>query len=340
MRAFIIDVRNANPKEVKPILTSPNVGAAEALFSIAATFRYDDVLDVAHMFISLAIYENPKYDLAKLLLTSILEDRGMYADANKIYETINASSNAYYISQLKMANNLIKQNDYNGAELLLKALALDYDNAQIYLDLGDILRMKNRPQEAIKYYQRAIEKTQDAANLWVLYYALGVSYDQNQQWKKAEATLQKSLSLSDNNYLVQNYLGYSWLRQGKNVNDAFTMIVSAYNQAPEDPNINDSLGWALYNLGYYAMAVPYLEKAAETSPSNAIISDHLGDVYWFAGRKNEARFQWQHALVLKDDSGELNMEAVQNKLDEGLKKEPNLSYNKEDIEAQIKQIKK
>lgn len=338
LRSFINDVRTADPKTTRPIITNPNIGAAEALFSIAATFRYDEVLDVAHMFISLAVYENPHYDLAKLLLANILEDRAMYADANKIYDSIEESSHTYYAAQLKMANNLIKQNDYDGAELLLKSLALDYDNAQIYLDLGDILRMKNRPQEAIKYYERAIDKTEDKDSLWVLYYALGVSYDQNKQWKKAEKSLKKSLTLSNDHYLVLNYLGYSWIRQGENVDNAFAMIVKAYNQAPDDPNINDSVGWALYNMGYYAMAVPYLEKAAEFSPTNAVISDHLGDVYWFARRKNEARFQWQHALTLKDDTGELDSDKIHDKLEKGLSAEPNLVYNKELIEQQIRSL--
>lgn len=338
LRSFINDVRNADPKTTRPIITNPNIGAAEALFSIAATFRYDEVLDVAHMFISLAVYENPQYDLAKLLLANILEDRAMYADANKIYDSIDEKSHTYYAAQLKMANNLIKQNDYDGAELLLKSLALDYDNAQIYLDLGDILRMKNRPQEAIKYYERAIDKTEDSDSLWVLYYALGVSYDQNKQWKKAEKSLKKSLTLSNDNYLVLNYLGYSWIRQGENIDNAFTMIVKAYNQAPDDPNINDSVGWALYNMGYYAMAVPYLEKAAESSPTNAVISDHLGDVYWFARRKNEARFQWQHALTLKDDTGELDTDKIHSKLESGLSQEPNLVYDKEIIEQQIRSL--
>ena len=118
------------------------------------------------------------------------------------------------------------------------------------------------------------------------------------------------------------------------------MIVSAYNQAPGDGNINDSLGWALYKLGYYGMAVNYLEKAAEIEPSNAVISNHLGDAYWFGDRKNEARFQWEHALKMKDDSGELKRKEVQAKLEDGLRQPPVLKYNPQVIEGQIKLINK
>ena len=338
LRTFAQSVQKATPQNTKRIITSPSEGAAEALFSIAATFRYDEIIDVAHMFTSLAIYQNPNYDLAKLLLADILEDRQMFEDANEVYESIEETSPAYYAAQLKKANNFIKLNDYDSAELLLKSLSLDYESAQIYLDLGDVLRMKNRPEEAIKYYKEAIKASGQNDGAWVLYYALGVSYEQAGEWKKAEKSLLKAAELSQNHYLVLNYLGYTWLKQGQNINEAFTMIVSAYNQAPDDPNISDSLGWALYNLGYYGMAQEYLEKATEAAPANAVISDHLGDVYWFTGRKNEAKFQWQHALDLKDDTGELDRKQVEAKLKSGIKKEPSLSYDKEIIEAQIKNI--
>ncbi len=335
---FAENVRLASPQKTERIIKTPSEGSAEALFSIAATFRYDGALDVAHMFTSLAIYQNPNYDLAKLLLADILEDREMYPDANDIYETIGKTSPAYYAAQLKRANNLIKLNDFDSAELLLKSLSLDYNNAQISLDLGDILRMKNRPQEAIEYYQEAIKASGKSSNLWVLYYAMGVAYEQADEWQNAEQALLKAQALSQNHYLVLNYLGYTWLKQKQNTEKAFAMIVSAYNQAPDDANINDSLGWALYNLGYYGMAKKYIEKAATAAPANAVISDHLGDVYWFSGRRNEARFQWQHALDLKDESGELDREAVQEKIDNGIGKEQILEYNKEIIEAQIKKI--
>ncbi|MNC94318.1 hypothetical protein D3C83_111420 [compost metagenome] len=32
-----------------------------------------------------------------------------------------------------------------------------------------------------------------------------------------------------------------------------------------------------------------------------MINDHLGDAYWRAGRRSEARVQWQRALTLKPD---------------------------------------
>lgn len=332
-------VNDANPKTTPPVLSSAQIGASEALFTIASTFRYDEAIDVAHMYTALAIYMNPEYNTAKVLMADIFEMREMYDDANTIYDSVSQNDIAYYAAQFKKARNLVKKGAYKQAEILLKTLEEDYNDMQIDLELGDILRLTNRFSEAVEYYDKAISKTKNKGNLWILYYAKGVALDSDNRYEEAQAALLKAYQIKKH-YLVSNHLGYSWIRQKKNVNEAFKMIIDAYNQAPFDPSINDSLGFALYNLGYYAMAIPYLERAAELYPSSAVISSHLGDAYWFAHRKNEARFQWKHALSLKDDSGELDIKKTKAKVKNGITEEPALIYDKEQAEKDLKTIKK
>ena len=88
------------------------------------------------------------------------------------------------------------------------------------------------------------------------------------------------------------------------------------------------------------MSLPYLERAVNMYPSSAVITSHLGDAYWFAHRKNEAIFQWKHALNLKDENNEINIDELNEKIENGLKKEPSLTYDKEEIEKTIQKIKK
>ena len=334
-----LKVEQANPSETQPILRSAKDGAAEGLFIIASTFKLEDIIDVAHVYTALAVYMNPHYSTAKVLLADIFSARDMYDEASALYDDIDKDDIAYYAAQMKKANNLIRKEDFRGAEILLKSLSDDYEDQQIYIKLGDILRYNKRFKEAIQYYDKALKDAADSADLWPIYYAKGIAEEQSGQWKKAEKSLLKAYELNKH-YLVLNYLGYSWMRQNKNVEQAFEMIVHAYNQAPYDPSINDSVGFALYNLGYYGQAIPYLEKAVEMYPSSAIISSHLGDAYWFAHRQNEAKFQWKHALDLKDDSGELDRKETEAKIEDGNIKEPSLQYDKAKIEEIMKKIKK
>lgn len=340
MRRLKTKISKEDSDKTAKIVDNPNIGTSEALFSIAATLRQGAAgVDLAHMFISLSIYENPNYDLAKLLLADILESREMYADANKEYDEIDKSSEAYYTAQLKKANNLVVMQDYKAAELLMKSLSLDSKNFQLYLDLGDVLRMSGNQKEAIRYYEEAIDNLKQVENQhWVLFYALGISYDQNGDWDKAEKSFLKALDLSQNHFMVLNYLGYSWLKRGENVNQAFGMLVDAYNQAPHEGTIADSLGWAFYRLGMYDKAVDYLEKASELEPANAVISDHLGDAYWEAGRHNEGRFQWKHALTMKDPNNELDKSEVKAKIQTGEVINHPLKFDNKDIQEKIELI--
>jgi Flp pilus assembly protein TadD len=97
---------------------------------------------------------------------------------------------------------------------------------------------------------------------------------------------------------VLNYLGYSWVEQGVNLEQAKAMIEKAVELRPRDGYITDSLGWVLYRLGDYKGAVTWLERAVALVPGDATINDHLGDAYWLVDRRQEAGFQWNRALSL------------------------------------------
>ena len=57
-------------------------------------------------------------------------------------------------------------------------------------------------------------------------------------------------------------------------------------------------------------------KAIQLTPTDAIISEHLGDAYWQTGRFAEARFKWQHALEMGIE--ESRREGLKAKLEKGL----------------------
>jgi len=71
--------------------------------------------------------------------------------------------------------------------------------------------------------------------------------------------------------------------------------------APEDASITDSLGWALFKRGRYADAIETLERAAARDPDQPEIHEHLGDALYSIGRRYEARFAWNAALISAED---------------------------------------
>jgi Flp pilus assembly protein TadD len=105
--------------------------------------------------------------------------------------------------------------------------------------------------------------------------------------------------------LVLNYLGYSWVDQGANLDEAFRMLTKAVELRPNDGYVVDSLGWAHFKLKQYSEATETLERAISLKPADPVLNDHLGDAYWRVDRKTEAHFQWNHARDLSPDPEDL-----------------------------------
>lgn len=183
--------------------------------------------------------------------------------------------------------------------------------------LGNILRSRKLYADAVDVYNRAIALIpKPDRRHWVYFYARGTSYERLKNWPPAETDLKKALELYPDQPLVLNYLGYSWIDQGINLDDGMRLIERAVAVKPDDGYIVDSLGWAHFKRGNYAEAVRYLERAVELRPDDPVLNDHLGDALWKVGREREARFQWDQSLTLKPEPEDALK--TRRKIDDGL----------------------
>ncbi|MDM7463058.1 MAG: hypothetical protein P3W95_005340, partial [Tepidimonas taiwanensis] len=98
---------------------------------------------------------------------------------------------------------------------------------------------------------------------------------------------------------------------------AMELIKKAHDQKPGDGYITDSLAWANYRLGRNQDAVAPMEDAVSLMPQDSLVNDHLGDIYWMAGRKREAAFQWKRALSFGPETEE-EAHRIRMKLERGL----------------------
>ena len=186
-----------------------------------------------------------------------------------------------------------------------------------YMTLGNVFSREERYQESADTYDKAVSIIGEPKSFhWNLFFRRGISYERLKKWDKAEPNFMKSLDLSANQPEVLNYLGYSWVDQGINLEQGMDMIRKAVELRPRSGFIVDSLGWAHYRLGQYEDAVAALERAVQLMPQDPTINDHLGDAYWQVGRKLEATFQWNIALATKTPAD--NPEEIKKKLQEGI----------------------
>jgi len=294
-------------------------GAAQVLFSIASSLALGDSSGPAAIYLRLATFLKPDFADAHLLLGDLLQRQNRLDTALKEYQAIGPDSPLRWNAQLRVSFILNQTDRTDEAITLLKSLVMQHpEDLDALTGIADMLREKERYAEARDYYDRAIKSLHpEAAQNWTLFYARGITFERDKEWGLAEKDFLHALKLKPDQPLVLNYLGYSWIDRGKNLDRAAQMITRAAELLPDDGYIVDSMGWLKFRQGDYKGAMEQLERAVLLHPEDPTINDHLGDAYWMMNRHLEARFQWRHALAMKPDSA--LAATVEEKLKSGLK---------------------
>jgi tetratricopeptide (TPR) repeat protein len=291
----------------QPLIQTAQSGAAELLFGIGAAIGREGGEEIAAVYLQLALWLDPKAELALITLASVQGQLKQYDKAVSLLEQVPPNSRLKPMVDIQISRyyNVLEKFDKAKERLtgLVKANPKDIDAV---MALGDVFRAMKDFGEAANVYTQAIDGLPKiGAADWSLFYYRGISYERTKQWSKAEPDFFKAIDLNPREPHVLNYLGYSWIDMGINLDKGLDLIKKAVALAPDDGYIVDSLGWAYYRLGRYEDSARELERAVALKPEDPVINDHLGDAYWRVGRKLEATFQWAHSRDLKPEPDDL-----------------------------------
>ncbi|MEL6258083.1 MAG: tetratricopeptide repeat protein, partial [Pseudomonadota bacterium] len=259
----------------------------------------------------------PSLDVARTLWADALDSAGRRSEAIAQLDRVAPDSPFYAAAQGQIAWALRREGRGEEALSIARAALDASKDRDLKIQLGDLYRSVSRYAEADQVFSELIDTdARNGVHDWRLYYARGTVRDELEFWPGAEADLRRALELQPVAPNVLNYLGYSLVDRGMDVEEGFSLIQKAVALRPDEGHIVDSLGWAYFRLGRFDEAVVQLERAVELSPGDVVINDHLGDAYWRVGRRLEASFQWKRALSLNpEDSQIADLEA---KLTNGL----------------------
>ncbi len=177
---------------------------------------------------------------------------------------------------------------------LENASKLEPKNIEVYKGLGAIYLQQKKLKEAESIYKLAV----DIAPLdpQAHFYLANIYYDLKNN-SAVEKELKAALKLKPDYHEALNFLGYFYLEQDKLIAKAGAMISKALELAPDNGAYLDSLGWFYFKGGKFKEALIELEKAASYL-SDAVIYEHLGDVYLRLGNRDSAKLNWEKSLKL------------------------------------------
>ena len=98
--------------------------------------------------------------------------------------------------------------------------------------------------------------------------------------------------------MASNNLAWIYATGGKNLDMALQLAQTAKSRLPDEPNVNDTLGWIYLKKDMIAQALPAFEQSVKRVPTNPEFQFHLGLAHAKAGHVQAAKDALLEALKL------------------------------------------
>lgn len=181
------------------------------------------------------------------------------------------------------------------------------DSTQILFYTGVYFGRRLDYDRAIEYYERVLNARPDDSDVK---FNLAAAYERTGRYDDAERLFLDLIEINENNAVVLNYLGYMYADLGIKLDEAEKMIKKALEISPDNGAYLDSYAWVMYKKGKYKKALEYQIRALEASEEDAILFEHMGDIYFALNDTQKANYHWEKALELDPDN-----QSIQEKLE-------------------------
>ncbi len=207
----------------------------------------------------------------------------------------------------------VQRDEYDKAvDAYQEAIRLDANNANAYLDLGELLWKMERKDEAKEMQARALAIRQKQAkgkpeDKAAAQYDLGYSHYWLGQYEQAIVAFKEAVRLAPNNPFYHEMLGKAYYWQGKpadggpstRLNDAIAEYKIALDLNPKSAWMHSVLASAYVEAGRQEDALRELEEAVRLDPCDAQSVFLLASQYDVMGRTGEAEETYRRLSQLK-----------------------------------------
>ena len=167
-------------------------------------------------------------------------------------------------------------------------LAIESDPARLaaYSMLGQVYASQRRLGDAKDQFQAMLQRSPKSVSANIM---LGMIMEVQRDVAGAEKAYLEALALDPRAWVASNDLAWLYVSDNKNLDKALELAQNAVRVVPNEPNANDTLGWAFYRKGQYTQAVRHLDMSVSKNPSDSGAHYHLGMAYFSAWRVRQSQ---------------------------------------------------
>ena len=215
---------------------------------------------------------------------------------------INPNHAATYLRLAELLLAPLKQSE-RAVSILTEGRRRYPDAPEFAYYLAIALRESKKAKEAVVMFEEALNEAQNAQADFLkprFYIEYGAAAEEASLYDKAAELFHKAIAMDPANAAEPyNYLGYMWAEQNSHLDEAEDAIKRALQLDPDNGAYLDSMAWVQYRQGKYDQALENLKRAVENLPrEDAVVFEHLGDVYSKLNRVSQALESWQKAKTL------------------------------------------
>ena len=302
---------------------NPDDVLAEFFYVLANLYSSERNYQLSNFYLKISLFLNKKFLTNNALLAENFYYQKKYKLSKKTYKSLKSIGPIYsWYASKSIATILLneKGKKYSVNSLEKEFNSLSNPNFEHYYELANFYKDNEYYEKSIKYYSLTLKEIKkDHFLVPKILDRRGTSFERLGDWENAEKDLIESLKILPDQAHVLNYLAYTWVDKGINLNEGLEMLKKANQIKKEDGYIIDSLGWAYYAKKDYIEAERFLRRAVELLPFDPIINDHYADTLWMLNKNIQARYIWGN--ILKLDSVEQKLrDTISKKLIFGLSK--------------------
>ena len=310
---------NSERKKIRNFFNckNPKDSLAEFFYVIANLYSSEEDYKKSNFYLKISLFLNNKFLSNKALLAENFYYQNKNTESKNIYNSLKSIGPVYsWYASKNIASILL---DEKGKKYSVDSLEKDFSlllnpNFEHYYELANFYKDNQYYKESIKYYSLALKEiNQDHFLVPKILDRRGTSFERLGDWENAEKDLVESIKILPDQAHVLNYLAYTWIDKGINLDRGLEMLIKANTLRENDGYIIDSLGWAYYAKKNYIKAEHFLQKAVKLLPSDPIINDHYADVLWMLNKNIQARYFWKNILELDSTEQKLK-ENIRKKL--------------------------
>ncbi len=152
------------------------------------------------------------------------------------------------------------------------------------------------------YLIRAVEINPDFRTAW---HALAIIYDNSKRWAESDHIYQQLIDSDSTDAQAYNNFAYSLAERNEKLDLALKYANKAITLSPDTPAYLDTIGWIYFRIGDNKKALDYIQASVKLDSTNAVVLEHLGDVYTELKQIEKAQSIYRKALELSGDNPQL-----------------------------------